>query len=211
MSVAPFSSSTHQDPADLEQRSALARWLSDLFSGHGDPSAAPPPTDRLPPAVSGAATRLGAIPSASDLRDRVESERVRLFVNAPGGVPAPPYGSWWLDGTLAGSSTAAVEAIYADEGLRPGSGAGPADFLPTELEFVHFLLQHQIAARRTGATDLEHDARRRERRFLDDHVVRWIPPFLAAAREATADPTWIAAFDLLEHLLDDEVRRARSV
>ena len=151
------------------------------------------------------------MPSGPGSFEQVESERIRLFVNAPGGVPAPPYGSWWLDGTLAGPSTAAVEAIYGREGLRPGTGAGPADFLPAELEFMHFLLQHQIAARRTGATDLEHDARRRERRFLDDHVVRWVPRFLAAAREATDDPYWTAAFDLLERWVDDEVRRARSV
>ena len=34
---------------------------------------------------------------------------------------APPYGSSWLDGTLAGPSTATVEAFYDGEGQREES------------------------------------------------------------------------------------------
>lgn len=204
-------SSTSPGPADLEQRSALARWLSGLFSGECDPQSPPPPTDRIPRPVTEAVRRLNSLASGAGVLERIETERVRLFVNAPGGVPAPPYGSWWLDGMLAGPSTAAVEAFYDGEGLRSGAGTGPADYLPAELEFVHFLLQHQLAARHTGAPDLEHDARRRERQFLDEHLVRWVPPFLGAARAATGDSYWIAAFELLETWLADEARRARTV
>ena len=85
--------------------------------------------------------------------------------------------------------------------------AGPADYLGAELEFLHFLLQHQHAAAVTRQPELERHSRHRERTFLDRHVLTWIPDFCDAGRKATADPVWLGLFDLLQAFVEDEARR----
>lgn len=137
--------------------------------------------------------------------DRLEAERVRLFVNAPGGVPAPPYGSWWIEGTLSGRTTEQVADRYLAEGLQIQHRTGPADYLPTELEFLSFLLHHQLAARMTGAEDLERESREREQDFLRLHMRNWIPAFCRAGRAATHEPYWKAVFDAAECFVEGGV------
>ena len=51
---------------------------------------------------------------------------------APGGVPAPPYGSWWMESTLEGETSREVARFYQEEGLRSETGSGPADYLPDD-------------------------------------------------------------------------------
>jgi TorA maturation chaperone TorD len=138
---------------------------------------------------------------------RRESERVRLFVTAREGVAVPPYGSWWREGCLQGRTTSEVAEFYRGEGLEPQPGAGPADYLGAELEFLHFLLQHQHAAAVTRRPELEEHSRRLERLFLERHVLTWVPGFCAAGRKATHDPFWLGLFDLLQAFVEDEAGR----
>lgn len=186
-------------PEQLAARSALARWLSGMLAGEIDPCSEPVPETALPPSIREAADRVRVL--SGDAGFRGETERVRLFVNAPGGIPAPPYGSWWLEDTLQGETTHQVAEFYLEEGLISGEGTGPADYLPVELEFLHFLLQHQRAARMTRQADLEALVRVREREFLDRFVLPWISRFCSAGRNATGDPLWDATLDLLEEYL----------
>ena len=182
------------DPGErlLRERSATARWLALTIAG--EPCGTEDPT----------AVRR---PDGKDDRDRLEAERVRLFVNAPGGVPAPPYASWWMESTLAGETSREVERFYGEEGLRGEPGAGPPDYLPALLEFLHFLLQHQVAARRTGQNVLERSGRAREREFLERFLTPWLPAFCAAAMQATREPFWRQSLALLEAFAAAEAER----
>jgi len=152
----------------------------------------------------------GSSPGAGKEPAGLESERVRLFVNAPEGVAAPPYGSWWTEGCLQGRTTSEVAEFYRHEGLEPQPGGGPADYLGAELEFLHFLLQHQHAAAVTRQPELERHSRLRERAFLDRHVLTWVPGFCKAGREATNDRVWLGLFDLLQAFVEDEARRVEE-
>ena len=164
--VKGHSRSLSPEAVALHKRSALAQWLSATLAGTME-------------------TGSGGLPLISRSEPLQEAvSRVRLFVNGPGGIPLPPYGSWWIDGTMIGPSSMELADFYRQDGLRNTAGGGPVDFLPAELEFLHFLLQHQIAAVMTHQDDLANHARSREYEFLD-----WF---------------WLAAFNLLERFLESE-------
>lgn len=190
----------------LEARSNLAAWLTGTLSGQT--SSPPPDLGRagIEGLVAADADLLAGVASA-DRAVEIESERVRLFVNAPGGVPAPPYGSWWLDGVLDGASTQRVVAFYLREGLQNRGRTGPADYLGTELEFLGFLLQHQRAARFTSADDLERQSREREIEFIEAQMDPWVGSFCQAGCEATQDPFWGAFFRLVRRFVEIEALR----
>jgi TorA maturation chaperone TorD len=190
----------------LEARSQLASWISATIAGP-DPGPFPDTAgideflktgDGFPPDHA-----------EDDRMNRIESERVRLFVNGPGGVPAAPYGSWWLEGTLEGRSTEQVLACYLREGLKVEAGTGPADYLPTEFEFLSFLLHHQRAARMTDAPDLEQQSCERESEFIETQMLSWVPRFCEAGRAATSDPFWNTLFDLVSGFIETEAARLR--
>ena len=194
----------------LGTRSDLANWLSGTLAGSGGQILPGPERDSSDQLLSAAGRRVQACRPAEDQRERIESERVRLFVNAPGGVPAAPYGSWWTEGTIQGKTTTQVADFYLQEGLRIEKHSGPADYLPTELEFLSSLLHHQRAALLTDAHDLERQSRGREREFLEKHLLPWIPRFCLAGRLATQEPFWKAVLDLLEGLIESEAVRVRG-
>lgn len=141
-------------------------------------------------------------------REEIQAEQVRLFVNAPGGVPAPPYASWYLDGTLLGESTLWVAQQYRGQALEVAPDAGePADFIGTEMEYMYFLCRHARAARLTGdraALDSLFDA---EGRFFRSHLARWLRPFVQRVRAAAPDGVYARVAGLLEAFCLDEEDR----
>lgn len=135
----------------------------------------------------------------------IESERVRLFETAMGGIPAPPYGSWWLDGRLMGPSAQRVAIHFEALGLTPT--AGPPDHISSELEFLGVLLNQQEGARDVEAAEA---LRTMERDFIAECLAPWIDPFAQAARAATNDPFWTAVIALLAWFIRDESDRVAS-
>lgn len=95
----------------------------------------------------------------------LETAYTDLFINRLGGAPAPPYGSVYLerDERLMGQTTLHVAEAYRSEGLSVEGSGEPPDFLPTELEFLYYLVEQeeQALGRRDPAaarTALEHQA-----------------------------------------------------
>jgi len=119
-----------------------------------------------PPAVNGAGTEL-------------ETAYTDLFINRLGGTPAPPFGSVYLDPDqrLMGQTTLHAAEAYRSEGLSVDAGGEPPDFLPTELEFLYYLVEQEeqalarrdLAAARTAA---EHQAS-----FCRTLFHPWVPAF----------------------------------
>lgn len=101
-----------------------------------------------------------------------------LFVARMGGVPAPLYGSVYLDsGLLMGPSTAKVAEFYREQGLVFEDATEPADYLSTELELLYFLVGKEeegfkgrdlTAARAATTSQLD---------FLDRMLLPWLEQF----------------------------------
>ncbi|HET8646749.1 MAG TPA: molecular chaperone TorD family protein [Vicinamibacteria bacterium] len=138
----------------------------------------------------------------------IASDRVRLFVNAMGGVAAPPYASWYLDGTLAGPAAVQAAEAYAAQCLEAAGDSGhPPDYLGTELEFLNLLCRHQVAAQATGDAAAGTAAGQAEASFLLGHFCRWVPHFAKAMRGAAPGPVFGRLAGALEALCAEEQRR----
>lgn len=142
----------------------------------------------------------------TDLLEQLQTEYTGFFINAPGGVPAPPYGSVYLEPghQVMGETTRAVEAFYADAGLAMEGSEEPADYLPIELEFMAYLTDLEVVA---DAEEREADVaetRLDQARFLKQHLGAWVPKFCqqAAAGEPPAFYAW--AIDLLQQFVAAE-------
>ncbi len=118
---------------------------------------------------------LAAIPAGPDrgpaeLLDEIEllqlqEEYVRLFINALPEIPCPPYGSYYLEGTLMGRSTVWLRNLQQEYGLE--SDELP-DHVAVEVELVGLLT-------RLGeeAVDVE-----RDRDSVLAHLRKWLPAFV---------------------------------
>jgi len=138
------------------------------------------------------------------------ADHARLFVNAPGGVAAPPYASCYLDRRLLGTSAAWVATAYAAQGLEIARNAGePPDYLPTELEYLYFLARHESAARQTADAVALRGALDARAHFMLHHFGVWVPAFLARLRAAAPGPVFAAAGDALAALLAVERTHVR--
>ncbi len=192
----------------VRDRSRLAAWLAGAIGQPG-----PPEPFVLEPSADGelgpAARRVARLLEWATAEDAEawEVERVRLMVNAPGGIAFPLEASWWIDGTIGGPTTEATGTFLREEGLLVSRSAGMPDSLPALLELVHVLLQHQHAAVLTGQPELAVRAREREAELLRRFLLPWIPRACTAGREAGTSSWWRSVFDLLEALVAREAER----
>ncbi len=123
---------------------------------------------------------------AFELDEELEAEYVRLFINAPDGVPAAPYASVQLTGLMAQQPAEEALAFYQQAGLIPQTSE-PADHLSTELAFVAHLLKHQDLASL--------------REFLEKHLLRWFPLFRQALEKARPHPFYRFLAEVTEKAL----------
>jgi putative dimethyl sulfoxide reductase chaperone len=162
----------------LTERKDLCSLLVQLFSY---PDAAL--SKRLAePATAILSARLAVPPLSGPEIDwtTLEPAYTSLFINRLGGVPAPPYGSVYLDddGQVMGPSALRVAQCYQQEGLVVDSPE-PPDFLATELEFLFYLADLETAGERVESAHARTV-------FFNELFFPWITPF--CQRLAAADP-----------------------
>jgi len=131
-------------------------------------------------------------------RGEIESERIRLFQMAPGGVPVPPYASWWMDGRLAGDTSLAAGKWLQQHGVQPVSDH--PDYLPTLLAFLARGIKQQQSRAEIRA---EYD-------FMRRFLMPWIPEFCSSGIAATYMPFWAAIFDLVAESIATEFIRVSN-
>jgi TorA maturation chaperone TorD len=126
-------------------------------------------------------SRLGAAFAAEGL-DCLLVDYTRLFLG-PTQARAKPYGSIWLDGqeTVMGDSTMAVLEIYESGGFEvAGDFHELPDHIAAELEFLYLTIYRENEAHRNDTPEAFAANAALRKRFLDEHLGRWVKPFTAA-------------------------------
>jgi len=152
-------------------------------------------------------TLLGAAPPATAGLTLVELQEVYtgLFISRHGGVPAPPYGSVYLDdGRLMGASTLVVAECYRAAGLVIDGSTEPADFLATELEYLFFLVGREEAGLRGRDLPAARLATTRQHDFLTNSLLPWLEPFTGRLVAGAAPPLYCWAAERLLAFCRDE-------
>lgn len=87
-----------------------------------------------------------------------------------------PFESIFLDasGLLGGSVSTALKAHYAQNGFATSEAP---DHIGSELAYLAFLLGAEIDALEDRRDNIVSDIQHRQRVFLAQHLLRWLPPF----------------------------------
>ena len=123
--------------------------------------------------------------------DRTETEKLlldytRLFLG-PSHILAKPYGSIWLEDekTVMGDSTLAALALYNEGGFDIDEEfLELPDHIAVELEFLYLLIFRENEARMQGNSDRLNSVTDLKRRFLSQHLGRWVGPFTTAVMDS---------------------------
>ncbi len=197
--------------ADIAQRRARTYWLLSrlvleapgalllaelgdaLERGVGDPET-PLGVETL--ALRDAVRR--ARTETADL-EALNVERTRLLAGLAANYGAPPpYESVFRENKLPGESTIAVAAAYAEAGIAPPvPETGPADHLGAELRFLALLCQRESEAWQAADHAVAVAWIERERAFLDDHVLQWVPEHCQRLVALATSPYHGAMFSLI--------------
>ena len=144
--------------------------------------------------------------SQEDLR----IDYTRLFLG-PFNIRSKPYGSVYLDGgnMVMADSTMLALALYHEGGFVIDEAfAEMPDHVVVELEFLYLLNS------RLGDVRVETGERERlaalERRFLDEHLGRWIIPFTEAMQKGASTDFYGKLADLTRHCILDALREPAS-
>jgi TorA maturation chaperone TorD len=112
--------------------------------------------------------------------DRAAAEHYSLL-----GFNVFPFQSIFLDpqALLGGSVTDSVLAFYREAGFQGTPFAENADHLGVELALLAFLSGAEADAWRDGLPKTALRMRHLQRRFLDEHLMRWLTPLVRAIRQ----------------------------
>ncbi len=141
------------------------------------------------------------------LLPELEASYTDLFINRLGGVPAPPYGSVYLEQEprLMGASTQQVLAAYQKAGLALEGSPEPPDHLPTELEFLYFLVEQEELALHKGKVETAREFLQQQQSFFQELFTPWIPRFCEnILQETIAHPLYRWGACLLREFADSE-------
>ena len=129
----------------------------------------------------------------------------RLFLG-PGRPVAHPYESVHVEGHLLGEAAAQVVRCYAEAGLEVSAADRELpDHVSLELAFMAHL-----AAQEKADPDQETVWRDRQRRFLHEHLVRWLPQFCEKIECSEAHPYYSEAAQAAKELVEEDMARLKS-
>jgi TorA maturation chaperone TorD len=107
-----------------------------------------------------------------------QAEYVRLFVNSDQGVLAPPYASFYTEGSLFGQAAREALAFYERFRIAPDMAKRePPDHIGCELEFLSFLCtMEQEALDKSRQHDAD-ELRKAQEDFFCNHLLPWANKF----------------------------------
>lgn len=143
--------------------------------------------------------------------EKLKDEYTRLFIG-PNKLPAPPWESVYTNegNLLFQKSTLKIRQTYLDEGLLPAEYPHVADdHLAIELDFMLRLIQ------KLSTEDLEVMAAlsnlQTEERFLQEHLLTWVPLFEKAMVEKGESHFYAAAARLLNRFIQEDFSMTREL
>lgn len=156
-----------------------------------------------------------------DIWLELQKEHTRLFINARPKVPAPPYGSLYLekDGLLWGKTTVDAVKLYIESGLKMADDFKDIpDHFAAELEFMWYLIREEIKARCGVINDKSSGdggnvgvdikkARKManlQKKFLKKHLGVWYEMFLDKVRSSTSSVFYIEMSALAREFISRE-------
>jgi len=124
-------------------------------------------------------------------------EYARLFLG-PFETQAPPYGSLYLNGEkrVMGDSTMEVIRFYEAAGLsRDKDCMDLPDHIAVELEFMSYLIYQEAEALEKSDYTTALDLMKKQERFLDQFLGRWITVFCEKITASTDNDFYFALAD----------------
>ena len=172
-------------------------WLNELESvlASVDP-------DPAAPLAAQSGVLLAALRAAREPSDGLTAlavDRTRLLggILQNDAIPAP-YETVALGDAMNTARVLDVIDAYADagfDGLAPE--LGPPDALGTELRFMALLCYREMEAHRSNDAGLPAAWLRRQRRFMDEHLLAWVPAHCDRLAAQAATPFYAAVGTLL--------------
>ena len=139
--------------------------------------------------------------------EELQIDYTRLFLN-PTGPLATPYESAWIAGRdpmLVDEVTQSVLDSYRQGGYDVDlTFRDLPDHIAAELEFLYTLMFREARAAASGNDAERAEAIDLRRRFVEQHLGRWIGPFAAALREGGETQLYCALANLTEHFVQSE-------
>ncbi|HSF82111.1 MAG TPA: molecular chaperone TorD family protein [Anaerolineales bacterium] len=117
-----------------------------------------------------------------------------------------PYESVYIEGQLGGITCDQVKRCYAEAGLKLSTNQHQLpDHISVELAFMAYL-----AAQEEQDTDQAQAWRQKQRRFLLDHLARWLPTFWQKIENSRAHPYYREAARSLRIRVEGDLKRSSS-
>jgi putative dimethyl sulfoxide reductase chaperone len=170
---------------DAEFLAALRRTLEAVPGAGGDPE-----FGRYLEGLGSALDAAEAEPLAAEF--------TRLFggLSASQGPP-PPFESVQRESQLVGDATQSVLRHYREAGFDAiDRAAGPQDHVGVELRFMALLCLREGDAWISGGAAAAAEWLGREARFMDEHLLGWVPEYCALAASESREPFYAAAAGL---------------
>ncbi|OGK97342.1 MAG: hypothetical protein A3E31_17215 [Candidatus Rokubacteria bacterium RIFCSPHIGHO2_12_FULL_73_22] len=134
------------------------------------------------------------------LAERLAPEHTRLFGGLRRGYgPPPPFESVYRRSPNPAEVALEVMAAYEAAGFGAMDEAlGPPDTVSAELEFMALACFRESEAWAQGDAQEALAWQERQRTFLDEHLLAWLPALCDALRAATREPYFRHVADLAE-------------
>jgi TorA maturation chaperone TorD len=189
---------TTMQAGEAAARSTLYWLLADLFLTWPDGAfvarlrhdlAGGPGTDSANPIICELTALRDALPIDSPGTIALAVEYTRLFGSVSKSYgPPPPHESVHRGSSSPTDVVVAVTGFYSDAGLAPIDQAAPPNHLGVELRFLALLCHGESEAWRKGTNADAIQSLKRQRNFLDRHLLQWAPNYLDAVQADTQQP-----------------------
>lgn len=174
-----------------------AAWLGELEAALG--AAVLEPEAALQPEAAALLAALHAARAQADGPIGLAVDRTRLLggVIRNEAIPAP-YETVAMGDEMNAARVMAVADAYAEAGFDDlARRSGPPDALGTELRFMSLLCFREMEARRGGDPASAAAWLARQQRFMDEHVMVWVPAHCDRIAMHAETPFYAAAARLL--------------
>jgi TorA maturation chaperone TorD len=166
---------------------------------------------RIHPQLASCAQRLGE-DYAAEGPVALLLDYTRLFLG-PNHIIAKPYGSVWLEGqnSVMGDSTMAVLKLYEEGGFDMSEEFREVpDHIAVELEFLYLLIYRENEAQRNGELEALQAKTALRKRFLDEHLGRWVGPFTTAMRAGAQSSYYRHVAELTARFVELEAGKGQA-